>query len=83
MLKDLDLFHFIEINNSDLILQQFLELRQEYFFLSDIEFLDGRIGFLERLLKKDSIYLTEDFIPYESMVRDNIKQNILKLKNLY
>lgn len=36
-----------------------------------------------RLLKKDSIYLTEDFIPYESMVRDNIKQNILKLKNLY
>jgi predicted metal-dependent HD superfamily phosphohydrolase len=47
------------------------------------DFLKGRTSFLNMVLAKDRIYRTEDYYSkYEERARENIKQEIEKLKNL-
>jgi predicted metal-dependent HD superfamily phosphohydrolase len=80
MIRDLDLYDFIEINTPAARFKQFQQLRAEYFWLSELEFLNGRIEFLENLLKRHKIFLMDDFIKYESEARDNITKYIIELK---
>jgi predicted metal-dependent HD superfamily phosphohydrolase len=56
-------------------------IRQEYFWVSDADYIAGRTKVLEKFLQRDRIYLTEEiFNSLELSARNNIKAEIMLLK---
>ena len=57
-------------------------VRKEYSFVSDNDFYKGRIHALETLLKRDRLYLSDEFSHYEQLARQNLQHEISYLKSM-
>lgn len=57
-------------------------VRQEYDFVSDKDYIDGRTQALQTLLKKEQLYLHEFFFNYEKRARKNMQNEIKVLQSL-
>jgi predicted metal-dependent HD superfamily phosphohydrolase len=67
---------------TDRYIQNAIEVREEFAALSEQEWIEGRIKFLEFMLSKDTIFHTEEFKEiYEQKARENISNELTKIKN--
>lgn len=58
-------------------------IRKEYYNTSDIEFYIRRLGFLEKLAKKDTLYYTDYFrTRYHSLSQKNLKRDIEETRTI-
>jgi predicted metal-dependent HD superfamily phosphohydrolase len=56
------------------------KIRQEYYFVSDTDFRQGRSKFLESMLSRSRIYMTSEFAILEDRARHNLKDELEKLR---
>jgi pantetheine-phosphate adenylyltransferase len=56
-------------------------IRKEYSFISDEDYLNGRIKVLEMFLNQDNIFEHASFIHYEEVARKNLSKELENLKN--
>lgn len=82
--QDVDMFLDIDMSilgsDKDTYQKYASNVRKEYSSISDSDYAKGRSHFLQSLLKKDSIFLTEIFIErYEQRARENILEELKTL----
>jgi pantetheine-phosphate adenylyltransferase len=56
-------------------------IRKEYSFVSDDDYLNGRIKVLEMFVAQDRIFEHDSFIHYESVAKDNLRRELQQLNN--
>lgn len=60
-----------------------LLIRQEYFWMPDVEYLAGRKQVLQQFLHRDRIYLTDlMFHKFESAARQNLQAEIMRIEQI-
>lgn len=80
LIRDLDIFNFVEIDTPLDRFKLFQEIRAEYFFLSIEEFLAGRIKLIEDFFNREKIFLSKIFSKYELTVKENLKNYLIEMK---
>jgi len=56
-------------------------IRKEYSFVSDEDYLNGRIKVLEMFINQDRIFEHDSFIHYEALAKDNLRKELEQLNN--
>lgn len=75
---DLDLFLFAQAWTS--YIEDIRNIRLEFSKIPDDQFRQGRIHFLNEMLKRKPFYLTKAFRGFENNARHNIRQELLTLE---